>query len=66
MAITVPRLCSTEVLLGDLQKAVHRQKQTNLAHLEKYNLEEWTKISAESFQRLTESYNKRLQALINA
>ena len=33
MAITVPRPCSTEVLWGDLQKAVHDQKPTNLAQL---------------------------------
>ena len=51
MAITVPRHCTTEVLWGDLQKAVHGQKPTNLPQLEKYNREEWTKISAKSFQR---------------
>ena len=64
MAITVPRPCTTEVLWGDLQKAVHCQKPTNLAQLEKYILEEWTKISAKRFQRLIESWLKRLQALI--
>ena len=54
MAITVPRPCSTEVLWGDLQKAVHDQKPTNLAQLEKYSLEGWTKISAKRLQRLIE------------
>ena len=61
-----PRTCTTEVLWSDLQKAVHHQKPTNLAQLEKYSLEEWTKISATSFERLIESWHKRLQALINA
>ena len=64
MAITVPIPCSTEVLWGDLQKAVHGQKPTNLAQLEKYSLVEWTKISPKRFQRLIESWHKRLQALI--
>ena len=64
MVITVPRPCITKVLWGDLQKAVHGQKPTNLAQLEKYSLEEWTKISAKRFQRLIESWHKRLQALI--
>ena len=66
MAITVSRPCNTEVLWGDLQKAVHDRKPTNLAQLEKYSLEEWTKISPKMFQRPLESYLKRLQALINA
>ena len=35
MAITVSRPCNTEVLWGDLQKAVHDRKPTNLA-LESY------------------------------
>ena len=66
MVITVPRSCSTEVLWGDLEKVVHDQKPTNLAQLEKYSLEEWTKISAKRFQRLIEIWHKRLQALIYA
>ena len=64
MVITVPRPCSTEGLWGDLQKVVHGQNPTNLAQLEQYSLEEWTKISTKRFQRLIESWHKRLQALI--
>ena len=58
--------CATEVLWGDLQKAGHGQKPTNLAQLEKYSHEEWTKISAKRFQRPIESWHTRLQALIYA
>ena len=54
MAITVPRPITTEVLWVDHQKAVHSQKPTNLAQLEKYSLEEWTEISPKRFQRLLE------------
>ena len=66
MVITVPKPCSTEGLWGDLQKVVHGQKPTNLAQLEKYSLEEWTKISPKIFQRPQESYHIRVQAFINA
>ena len=66
MDITVSRPCNTEVLWCDLQKSVHGQKPTNLAQLEKYSLEEWTKIYPKMFHRHQESYHKRLRALINA
>ena len=46
------------------KKRFMAKKHTNLAELEKYSLEEWTKISAKRFQRLIESWHKILQALI--
>ena len=48
------------------KKQFTAKKRTNLAQLEKYSLEEWTKISAKRFQRPIGSWHERLQALIYA
>lgn len=61
-----PDLNPIEMLWQDLKKAVHLRKPSNIQQLKQFCKEEWSKISSERCQKLVHSYQKRLQAVIEA
>lgn len=61
-----PDLNPIENLWRILKLRVMEKKPRNLAQLEEYCHEEWTKITADECLKLVEHYNKRLQKVIEA
>jgi transposase len=61
-----PDLNPVENLWYDLKTAVHQQNPSNLKELEQFCLEEWAKIPVARCAKLTETYPKRLAAVIAA
>ena len=53
-----PDLNQIEHLWQDLKIAVHRRSPSNLAELEQFSHEEWTKISPSHCTKLVETYQK--------
>ena len=61
-----PDLNPIEMLWHDLKKAVHARKPSNVAELQQFCIDEWTKIPPQRCNRLIASYRKRLIAVVAA
>ena len=57
---------TTEMLWGDLKRAVHARKPSNISQLKEFCVEEWGKLSSDRCQRLVNGYKKRLTEVISA
>ena len=61
-----PDLNPIEMLWHDLKKAVHARKPSNVAELQQFCIDEWTKIPPQRCNRLIASYRKCLIAVVAA
>ena len=61
-----PDLNLIENLWYELKKAVHKRSPRNLNELEQFCVEEWSKITKESCQKLIDKYPNRLKEVIIA
>ncbi len=61
-----PDLNLIEMLWHDLKQSIHARKPSNVAELKQFCKEEWAKLHPQRYERLIDSYRKRLIVVVAA